>query len=370
MNNSKTGQGKARLFEVDAAKFFAIVFMVLIHIYERLGSFDLDHRLPDSFYRNLIEFLGGPMAAPLFMFCMGVGMIYTSHGSWSDFVRRGVKLLIMGYVLNFFRQTLPMLIASMMGIDTGFSLIGGLLNVDILPFAGMTFITIGLLKKLRVPTKGILVISVLLQAAGIWATKLKIASVGLATFVGLLLPSGDHVAFPMTLWLIYPVSGMLFGEVIKSAKDRSSLYRKLLLISSVFFVSYTVAMIFIGYDIRLFYSIYELSYYHQTILSFMWILPLVIIFLGSCFFLFMNLEKKVIGRFMSFCSINLTAIYVIQWLLIALACAFAVLLGFENTSSAFYLTLIAVVILSLAIVIANIYRRIKNRIVGSGNRNR
>ena len=65
-------QIKERRFELDAVKFFAIFFMVMIHVYEYLGPYDTDHVMPDSAFRNIIEFLGGPLVAPVLMFCMGI----------------------------------------------------------------------------------------------------------------------------------------------------------------------------------------------------------------------------------------------------------------------------------------------------------
>ena len=359
MGKSQSVRSGDRLFEVDAVKFFAIIYMILIHVYERFGKFDFDHTMPDSVYRNLMEFFGGPLAAPVFMFCMGIGMIYTRHDSPSQFIRRGFKLLLTGYALNFFRQTLPMLIGMAMGIETEFSLIGGLLNVDILPFAGMAFMTIGLMKKFKIPSWGMCGIAVVLQAIGIWATKLKIASVGLATFIGLLIPSGDHVAFPMTLWLIYPVLGMIFAERLKKTSDRRKLYKDLMIASAVAFVGYTVALIYIGYDIRLIYALYELSYYDQTILSTLWITPLMIIAMGSCYFLFGGLEKNTIGKFIRHCSVNLNTIYIIQWILIAYVFAFSVLFGAELTASPLILTLIGLSILTASILIMTLYRKIR-----------
>ena len=154
-----------RLFEVDSVKFFAIIFMVCIHVYEQFGNWDFYGDMPGTWYRNTLEFLGGPLAAPVFMFCMGIGMIYTRHSAPAEFVKRGIKLLLTGYALNFVRQTLPMLIGMLIGVKTDYSLIGGLLNVDILPFAGMVFITVGILKKFSVSVPGICVIAVLIQAA-------------------------------------------------------------------------------------------------------------------------------------------------------------------------------------------------------------
>ena len=350
-----------RFFEVDAVKFFAIIYMIFSHSYERFGAYDLYGTMPDTIFRNLIEFFGGPLAAPVFMFCMGIGMVFTRHSSPSDFIRRGFKLLITGYLLNFFRQTIPMLIAMALDIETGFSLIGGLLNVDILPFAGMAFITIGLMKKKGLPSSFMLVIALLFQAAGIWATKLKISSILVVTLLGLLIPSGDHVAFPMTLWLIYPVLGILFGECLKKTSDRSSPYKKLMVAAAVFFTAYSVALIFVGYDIRLFYSLYEGSYYFQTLLHTLWIAPLIVLTLGGCYFLLGGIGKTVFGKIIRYCSINLTTIYIIQWLLIGYGLGVAILLGFESTTSPLVISLIAICLMTSAVLISLICRKIKDR---------
>ena len=42
-------QIKERRFELDAVKFFAIFFMVMIHVYEYLGPYDTDHGICAEF---------------------------------------------------------------------------------------------------------------------------------------------------------------------------------------------------------------------------------------------------------------------------------------------------------------------------------
>ena len=352
---------KDRIFEVDAVKFMAIFYMICEHVYERFGSFDYFGKMPDTLYRNFVEFFGGPMAAPVFMFCMGIGMIYTRHDSSADFIRRGIKLLLAGYLLNFFRQTIPMLIAMRLGIDTGFSLIGGLLNVDILPFAGMAFISIGLMKRFKMPLLSMLATAILLQAVGIWSVNLRIDSVAAATLIGLILPGGDHVAFPMTLWLIYPTAGIMFGEMLKASEDRRSLYMKALIASSAFFVSYNAALIYCGYDIRLSYALYEGSYYYQTLISTLWILPIVMIALSLSYLVLSSIEQTLIGRFMRYCSINLTTIYIIQWLLIGYGTGVGILLGFTSTDSPIVITMIAAALMVSAVLISLICVKVKGR---------
>lgn len=352
----------ARLFEVDAAKFFAIIFMICVHVYERFGSFDFDSAIPDTPYRNIVEFLGGPLAAPVFMFCMGIGMIFTRHSEPTDFIKRGLKLWIMGYALNFFRQTLLMMIADALGVDTGFSLIGGLLNVDILPFAGMAFITIGIMKKLKVPTWGMFGIAVIFQAAGIWATKIHIESVAIATLVGLILPGGDHVAFPMTLWLIYPVLGMLLGEQFRNREDRAQIYKRLMIASAVLFVALSAALVYNGYDLRMIYTLYQSSYYNQTVISVLWIIPLVVLALGTNYFLLSGIKDSLMGRFIRHCSINLTCIYVIQWLLIGYSLAVLTIMGVENTQQPIPLIVGSFVLWIVSVAIMTLYKAITHSI--------
>ena len=56
--------------ELDVAKALAIPYMVIIHVYEELSVVDCGVR-PDSLFRGVLEFLGGPLATPVFMFAMG-----------------------------------------------------------------------------------------------------------------------------------------------------------------------------------------------------------------------------------------------------------------------------------------------------------
>jgi uncharacterized membrane protein len=53
--NSRTQE---RHFEVDVAKACAIVFMVIVHVYEHESGIDYFSALPESFLQNAIEFLG------------------------------------------------------------------------------------------------------------------------------------------------------------------------------------------------------------------------------------------------------------------------------------------------------------------------
>lgn len=352
---------KGRQFEADLIKFFAIPFMVCVHFYEQFGAFDFTGELPGSIFRNVTEFTGGPLAAPVFMFSMGIGMIYTRKSTPKDFMRRGLKLLITGYCLNFVRQTLPQLIGLAFGIDSGLDIIDGLLCVDILPFAGMAFLCTGLMRKMKFSSVQICLAAFLLQAVGIHFVKIHMTPGVIQNLLGLLIPTGGWTSFPLTLWLVYPALGMVFGEYLTKCKDKAKAYKRILLYSAIFFAALTSALLYAGYDVRMIYALYGDSYYHQNPLSTLWITPVILIALTSGYFLFRKTEKNLIGKFIKYCSINLNTIYIIQWLIIAYSVAASVLIGIEKTCSPLIIISGGITVYILSIIISVPFAKLKKK---------
>lgn len=350
-----------RQFEVDAIKILAIPFMICIHFYEQFGSFDHAVKVPDTFFRNAMEFAGGPLAAPVFMFSMGIGMIYTHHDSPREHIKRGWKLLLTGYLLNFFRQTLPQLIGLAMGIDPGIDIIGGLLCVDILPFAGMAFLTVGVMRKLKLSSIRITEIAFLLQAVGIWTTRLHMKAGVIQNLLGLIVPTGKWTSFPLTLWLVYPALGMVFGEVLIKCSDKNKMYSKLMIRSAVFFAAFTAGLLYIGYDIRNIYALFNDTYYHHSIIATLWITPIIISALGTCYFIFGKAGNTKVGSFIRYCSVNLNMIYIIQWLIIAYSAAIRILLGFDKTSSPLVILLGGIIVTAISILISVLFVKKKRK---------
>ena len=349
-----------RQYEIDCVKFFAVIFMVCIHTYEQLSSYDYHNYLPTGFFRNAIEFLGGPMAAPVFMFAMGAGMVFTRHSSPKDFIKRGFKLLAMGFLLNFFRESLLEILGNLiLKMDYSFEYIAdGFLNIDILHFAGMTFLAAGLMKKAKINSKAMLVIGILFQAVGIWFSRLTFSSVITGNLLGLLFPTGEKVAFPLSLWCLYPFLGILFGEYLQKVLNKEKFYRILIITGSVVSVAMISCLLFIGYDIRLIYALCDNSYYHQNFIGVIFIIPFVVLSLGISYFLFKKTSQTKFGVFISFCSKNLNMIYIIQWLLIAWTVAVLTATGKEPDLNAIGTILVGLFVTSVAILITLLIRKI------------
>lgn len=150
---------KERLIFIDFARTLAALFMVWVHV---LGLHS-NHQVQTSWFGGIINFLGSPPAAPVFMLAMGTSFTISNKGAITTNLKRGFTIFAKGYYLNFLRILIPAIIIVILEsigygtlhdtlanqIDTKSSLIENLLVIDILQFAGLAYIFISLLSYFK-----------------------------------------------------------------------------------------------------------------------------------------------------------------------------------------------------------------------------
>ena len=241
-----------RQFEFDIAKVFSLLFMVIIHVKCRWNFTEIASTETDV-YLNLLEFMGGPLAAPVFIISMGVGSIYTKHKTPRDFAKRGVELLIQGYILNFFRDFIPFAIAKAADIDSSafdHSWASRFLTVDILQFAGLTFLVFSLFAYLKLPSLSLFMVALLLQGIGVLLIgHFDSVPQVLQLILGLFFYTGKYSRFGLTLFLLYPTIGVLFAELLIYITNKTRFYLLVLLSSLVLFAAITIECYNIDFDL-------------------------------------------------------------------------------------------------------------------------
>jgi len=151
---------KSRQIEFDLIKALTIVLMIWTHVFENLSTgFAPSLSSFNAYYRGCL------FGASTFMFCMGIGMVYTRSCAPKDFFKRGLHILFTAILLNLFRCIIAGSITGRFFIDpqSAKNLILVVGN-DILYFAGIAFILMALLRKLGLRYWHILMISVALSA--------------------------------------------------------------------------------------------------------------------------------------------------------------------------------------------------------------
>ena len=318
---------KGRQNEFDWAKSFTILVMVVVHVYEMMGSIDPETTPLSGPFRFILEFLAGPTGAPLFMFSMGLGLIYSRNTTPKKMAIRGTKLLRNGYLLSFFKGTLPLLIGVyLFGVTSQYGVADSFFGVSILQFAGMAFFVIALMKLARFSLPIMLAISLATSILGTYLQAIPVPKWP-GYFLGLLYVTNDTVSFPLMTWLFYPVAGMIFATALQHVTDKNRFYRYCFLIGAAGTALTCVVYKLAGLNLLTYFQLYERTFYHQTILHYIFT-SFVILLAMSVYYLLSELVRaKAVTTLVSFLGKNLDVIYIVQWIVICYITVFVNLMG-------------------------------------------
>ena len=345
-----------RLQNLDLLKVISLVFMALCHIVIRLASHH-DGYEADSIYILADDVFGSYLGvAHAFMFAMGVGIIYSSNQTPTHLIKRGVCLLILSYILNFFRYGIYALAYSIIEGEFISDTLLALTCHDILDFAGLALIVTGLLRLLKLKTIHILLIGIALSIIGGPLAFVLHYNWIFDYFIGFFITTTeDESCFVFFSWYIFVCLGAMFGEILKKANDKDKLYRYTLIISSVILVTYITLTSIFG-----FYFLTKQNYYYAcSILE-------VIGFLSIDFFLLSVFHFLLRGKddnkdyWYTKISKNVTPIYFIHWCIIGfLDSTFGYLLEIEFPY--YVLLIMGFLVLIVSILLSDILNMIKKK---------
>jgi hypothetical protein len=279
-------------------------------------AMNFNHALSPTYEFVVGSILGRPYAAPIFMFCMGVGIVYSRHSKWDLMVKRGITLYILGILVNVFEFFIPHFLSEDLipGSAGGFPISGGLLLfcVDILAFAGLAFILMGILKKLKLSNKKLIIIAVIMSLVGTFLKNVDsgivLLELFLSNFIG---ATGNFSAFPLFNWFIFPVAGYIWGQYFIRAKDKSVFFK--------FWPIYIiVALIYFFVSTKLWVGILSSNihdYYFMNTLDAVFCIINAHGVIGLCYWISKYLPDAII-KAATILSSNINRIYIVQWFFI------------------------------------------------------
>jgi uncharacterized membrane protein len=219
--------GEDRVLAFDLARGLAVVFMILIHVLRHWGE-------PSTWTTPvglLLSFLGGPLAAPVFMVLMGASLAFSSRATFRSLAGRGIALLAMGYALNLARGTVPLALGEAAGVVTAEQVwphtpVSLLTMVDILQLAGASLVVMAALRAVVRPGIVWLVLAV---AVVLVAPALRGLTVGVPpvdALLGVLWATAGNVFYPVFPWAVFALVGAVLGERLRGASDRPRVVRR------------------------------------------------------------------------------------------------------------------------------------------------
>ena len=303
-----------RQWSFDFAKFIAIVGMVLVHTFIYIWDED---GLEQGFQYRLNNIYGGVLAAPVFMFAMGVGVSYSRNTSARTMFGRGLRLLVAGYLLNAVR-CLPQLLLWKAGYgEQHYGWFIEEVNLfDILQFAGVAFMLFALLRWLKSSPTVILIVGLVLSVFGTFVRSVDMGS----TWANLLCYPfiGIHVgdiwtSFPLANWFIFVAAGYWTGKLIRRCTDMDRFFALVTPVSGFLFA---VCMIYLTRnETGMFSDINDDYFYYLTPFDAFVCIMGAFLVAGIGHFI-MPHEPHVLQNEVRQISTDVTRIYLIHWVFV------------------------------------------------------
>jgi len=296
-----------RLRFLDLARGLAIVFMVFQHVQIVFAVSEGE----SSALGAAFLLLGTAPAAPVFMVAMGFLFGSSTRTGVRSGLVRGLQLFALGYALNLLRFVLPLLVR---GDPHAIELFGGtwwgaFFEIDILQLAGLSLIVLGPVKRyVRDPPLVLaLAAAVAIVAPLLWGA--GGGSVVLDPLWGL----GEWVSFPLFPWLAYPLLGLALAGFTGRAASAGLLMRAWALAGAAAVLAGAALVVLApaGSVILAFGDYYRSGLPVQLLLA-----GFVLLWLPFLWWLDRRLAWRAVPRYLTSLSRNITAVYLIQWVLI------------------------------------------------------
>ena len=224
-NAIRTGRQK----ELDIGKAIPILCLPFVHcIIECCTDEQLLGGIPFLFD----SVIGGPMSAPMFLFCMGATIHFGRAHTPEKLARRGVYLILIGFLLNICRFFIPYMIGyGWTGDKEQFltPLVYRVFGNDVLQFAGLAMLVMALFVWIRLPAAGMLAVALAMSVTGTFVRGIDLGNDTLNIAGGWLIGTVNEADlvisdFPILNWLIVPVAGYVFGGILRGVQDKHRFY--------------------------------------------------------------------------------------------------------------------------------------------------
>jgi uncharacterized membrane protein len=327
---------RGRVATFDLARGLSVMFMIEVHVLWHWGA-------PDSWTTpigTVISLLGGPTAMPAFMFLMGASLAFSRLSGFRALLFRGLWLFLLGYLLNVLRGFLPATIGLSIGFVTQdqinpFTPWWLLTTVDVHHMAGLSLVVIALLGLLARPGWAWLGLGV---AVTLVAPLARGFHTGIPLLDGPLTPIlGDapNVYYAVLPWLVYPLTGGVFGAIIDRSTDRARVFRRAGLLGVALCV---IAGVLFTLDPPTFDVA---TYWRQPPSFVVGVMGVVLIWLAACDLVVRHVRDNLAFRVIDGWSGRVIAMYFTHWLIVGWGIA---IVGFRDQPLAVTLPLIVLVI--------------------------
>jgi uncharacterized membrane protein len=305
---------RERIRAFDLARGLAIVFMIGVHVLFHWGA-------PETWTSpigQVISFLGGPTAAPVFMFLMGASLAFSSRSSFGSLAVRGLWLVWLGYLLNLLRGVIPAYLGLSTGVVTAdqiapFTLPWLATTVDVHHMAGLSLIAIAALRLAARPGWIWLAIAAVVVLTGPFVRGLEFGTPLLDGPLTPVLGGAPNVYYAVVPWIAFPLTGAVYGALMARATDERARIRVFRwgALLGLGLCAAGVALFAINpptFDVG--------TYWRMPPSFFVGITGIVLVWLAACDLVVRHVRANRVFAFLYGWSASVIAIYFTHWLVV------------------------------------------------------
>lgn len=356
MTNLFTQQkiNSGRQKDLDIAKGLAILLMVLVHVNEVYQSTDLEGGISN----RIIEFLGSPPVAPIFMILLGLGIVYSRNNSSSNLFYRGISIFILGYALNFFRDFIPYSILAFTESDPSYTTeaYSSLLGIDILQFSGLAFLFFAFIKKFNIKTKHLPLFYIVFATINLLVKNFSTDNFLIDAVLGLIWGTNDYSWFPFLSWIGFVIAGYIFGEFLIKCTNTDYFYKQCLMYSTFTTIALWIYAYINKVSFGAFGELYQNTYYQHEMMGDIILLSTAIFWISCVHFITKFIPQNICNAFSRW-SKNINLIYCIHWVLLG----YSMLFLETESYTPLVIILISIVIFILSDIISSYYSKLKKK---------
>ena len=304
--------------EMDLAKAVIIFLLASIHMYVACST---EKQLWTGLPYFFDSIAGGPWAAPMFIFSMGIGLAYTKKNTARDLFWRGLKLGGVGILLNVCRFLIPSLV--------GFAISGDyemyleklpylFSGNDLLQFSALALLLMALLRYLCLSPWKIWFAALGLNLAAMALNNSFFDNMAVNVILGHLIGIDDGTEmimsdFPLLIWFLVYATGYVAGGYYRRLKDKGAFYRIVTLPCLMLAVIVCVDEYRRGYGMM--GGPGANVFYHFTTPELFVCIAAEFGMLGIYYAITRHLPRRAL-RVIESISRNVTVVYFIQWVLV------------------------------------------------------
>lgn len=336
-----------RILSFDLVRGFTVLLMPSIHVVMLYSKPEVQY----SLLGDVLGFIAEGPGAQLFMLLMGISFTCSKRITKRYVLKRSFQLLIAAYLLNLFKFIIPLglgllpqnllkelQLESEIQAAVFFFLMG-----DILHFAAIAYLLLFLITKLKYYPywSFLLAIALIFVSPYLWDKHTGIAFIDypISLFNGH--PPGTF--FPVFPWLVYPLLGLTLGSILKKHDQNYVLKQTGVIGFAIIIVSFCFPATIASKD--------WLPFYRTAPADTIFHVGFVLLWLAIFHWLSKKLRSNQLFSLLTFCSKHITAIYIIQWILICWCMAFAGYLQLDMANTWIWMICITVTTLFLTYIL-------------------